>query len=116
VNELPESPTGAAEAGAEEGIAEFEVDMSEVAREEAAEIGDDVLARVVTGAANTAGTGTVNCFDEAVFARRRLGRFLPTALASTQIARVTATMVTTIVRRIFGISTFSNNCFYDIHH
>jgi len=44
VNELPESPTGAAEAGAEEGIAEFEVDMAEVAPEGAAEVGDDTLA------------------------------------------------------------------------
>jgi hypothetical protein len=64
----------------------------------------DVFAWTGTGAANTAGTVKVICFDEAVLARRRFGRFLPTALASTQRKVVTAMMVTTIITGFFRIN------------
>jgi len=43
--------------------------VSNVAGEEVAELFDGLVACVVTGAANTAGTDKVTCFDEAVLAR-----------------------------------------------
>ena len=93
-NKLPESEMGPEEAGAREVFAE------DAGEDEAG----DVFAWTVTGAANTAGTVKVICFDEAVLARRRFGRFLPTALASTQRKIVTAMMVTTIITGFFRIN------------
>src|SRR5262245_8800678 len=92
------NPLLGCEAGAAAGVEEV---VSRVAGADAVELLDRTFTCVVTGAANIAGTGIVICFDEAVLALRRFGRFLPAAVTSTQTARMIATTVTAIVSRNF---------------